>query len=131
MKSRQASCSCGNLLVTARDEPVRISVCHCLACQRRTGSAFGAQAWFANDNISVSGSSQVYHRTGDSGSEITYHFCPNCGATVYYHLDALTDVTAVPLGAFADPEFPAPTVSVYEARQHDWFSLKQFDEHYD
>jgi hypothetical protein len=41
-----ACCSCGQLQVTTTGEPVRISVCHCLACQRRTGSAFGVQARF-------------------------------------------------------------------------------------
>ena len=44
MTTRDASCSCGQLHLTCEGEPVRISVCHCLACQQRTGSAFGVQA---------------------------------------------------------------------------------------
>lgn len=36
MTTRQASCSCGQLRLTCAGEPVRISVCHCLECQRRT-----------------------------------------------------------------------------------------------
>jgi hypothetical protein len=30
---------------------------------------------------------------------------------------------AVPLGAFADPSFPPPTVSVYGSRRHPWVVL--------
>jgi hypothetical protein len=29
-------------------------------------------------------------------------------------------VTAVPLGAFADPDLPRPKFSVYEHRKHAW-----------
>ena len=40
MTTHHAECSCGQLQVDADGDPVRISMCHCLACQRRTGSAF-------------------------------------------------------------------------------------------
>jgi hypothetical protein len=39
--TRHAPCSCGRLRVEVDGEPARISVCHCLECQRRTGTAFG------------------------------------------------------------------------------------------
>src|SRR6185436_2041064 len=118
MTTREAACSCGRLRLTAEGEPVRISVCHCLACQRRTGSAFGVQARFERAPARIEGRSTTYTRTGDSGGRATFHFCPECGATVYYDIEAIPDVIAVPVGAFADPTFPAPRVSVYEARQH-------------
>lgn len=118
--TREASCSCGRLRVTVAGDPVRISMCHCLACQRRTGSVFGAQAWFAVDGATIRGESTPYLRTADSGNRITFHFCPRCGATVYYLAEARPDRIAVPVGAFADPEFPAPRVSVYESRRHVW-----------
>jgi hypothetical protein len=34
-----------------------------------------------------------------------------------------TDLIAVPIGAFADPSFPQPTISVYESRRHPWVPL--------
>ena len=120
---RQARCSCGQLTLTATGEPVRVSVCHCRACQRRTGSAFGVQARFACDQIAIEGRSKTYRRTADSGNQVSFHFCPDCGATVYYRLDPMPDMIAVPVGAFADGTFPAPGVSVYEARQYEWLQL--------
>lgn len=121
MKIRTASCSCGQLRVDCSGDPVRVSVCHCLACQRRTGSAFGAQARFARDQIArVEGRASEYVRTGDSGGRITFRFCPECGSTVYWEIPALAGFVAVALGCFADPAFPAPSVSIYEARQHGW-----------
>ena len=129
MVLRQASCSCGQLSLTATGDPVRISVCHCLACQRRTGSTYGFQARFPRARIAITGTSTRYARTADDGNRIAFHFCPGCGATVYYYSEDAPDAIAVPVGAFADPRFPPPAVSVYEARRHAWVSVPENAEH--
>ena len=118
MTHRTASCSCGQLQVEVTADPIRVSVCHCLACQRRTGSVFGAQARFASSSVTVKGTSKTFVRIGDEGTRITFRFCPECGSTVYYVLQ--DGAVAIPVGAFADPKFPAPTFSVYEERMHSW-----------
>lgn len=120
MSPRTAACSCGQLQALVTAEPVRISVCHCLACQRRTGSVFGAQARFPAEAVAVSGQATKFVRVGDEGTQVTFNFCPVCGATVYYTMSGLDAFVAIPVGAFADPDFPPPTVSVYEERQHAW-----------
>ncbi|GLP95870.1 GFA family protein [Paraferrimonas sedimenticola] len=123
MNSRTAACSCGQLQLSASDEPVRVSVCHCTACQRRTGSAFGIQARFDSRVISLKGESKSYRRQGDSGQWAEFHFCPDCGATVYYYLQGLEGFMGVPVGAFADPQFPSPQLSIYQNRAHCWLTL--------
>ncbi len=100
-----------------------MSVCHCLACQRRTGSVFGAQARFATAAVAVTGQSKVFVRVGDEGTRASFHFCPDCGATVYYTFAGNDDAIAIPVGAFADPAFPAPSLSVYEERMHSWVQI--------
>lgn len=129
MPPRIASCSCGQLRAEVTAEPLRISVCHCLACQRRTGSVFAAQARFPRDAVSISGASSEFVRIGDEGTRATFRFCPTCGASVYYTLSGMEDVVAIPVGAFADPSFPAPTVSVYEERMHGWVHMPTGIEH--
>lgn len=118
--SRTAQCSCGQLQIVCSGEPVRISICHCLACQRRTGSPFSEQARWPAANVQPRGRSSEYVRVGDEGGRITQRFCPTCGSTVYYDIDSMPGVIAVPVGAFADPTFPSPTFSVYEDRKHGW-----------
>ena len=108
MTRRHASCSCGQLALTAEGEPLRVSVCHCLECQRRSGSVFAVQARFPADAVATSGQASTYARTGDEGTSCTFHFCPRCGTTVYFVPDAIPGVVSVPVGAFADPDFPAP-----------------------
>ncbi len=111
---------------------MRVSICHCLACQQRTGSAFGVQARFAREQLSFFGAATEFVRIGDSGGRATFHFCPTCGSTVFYELDAVPGSVAVAVGAFADPGFMPPKVSVYEARRHAWALAPDLDvEHLD
>ena len=123
--AREATCSCGQLRLEAAGEPVRISICHCLACQRRTGSVFGVQAAFAPDQVRVTGRQSDYARTSDEADRKVhvFHFCPDCGGTVFHTEPDEPDVVAVPVGAFADPAFPPPTTSIYESRRHTWVGL--------
>jgi hypothetical protein len=129
MPARTASCTCGQLTATTSADPVRVSVCHCLACQRRTGSVFGAQARFPANSVTISGTSRKFLRVGDEGGRAIFNFCPSCGATVYYTIEGGAEYIAIPVGAFAEPSFPAPTISVYEERMHTWVQMPEDIEH--
>lgn len=129
MTLRIASCSCGQLQARTEADPIRVAVCHCLACQRRTGSVFGAQARFRRSAVALFGKSTEYVRIGDEGTKGRFRFCPQCGATVFYTLDGNEEDVVIPVGAFADPAFPAPSFSVYEERMHAWVGLPEAMEH--
>jgi len=129
VSARHAACSCEQLPLTAEGEPVRVSICHCLACQHRTGSVFGVQARFDAEQGTTEGASRQCIRVSDSGEKGVVHFCPDRGATVFYTTETSSGVVAVPVGAFADPSFPAPTRSVWEERRHSWLRLPDDIEH--
>jgi hypothetical protein len=118
--TRVASCSCGQLRLNCEGEPVRVSICHCLECQKRTGSVFAVQARFPREAVTIEGRASQWTRTGDSGGSATLNFCPVCGSTVSWQAVEMPDFVAVAVGAFADPNFPPPSVSVYEERLHPW-----------
>ncbi len=84
---------------------------------------FGAQARFAAEQVTAQGEGTEYERVGDEGSRITFTFCGRCGATVHYRIEAMDGMVIVPVGAFAEPGFPAPTFSVYEERMHGWVTM--------
>lgn len=121
--TRIATCRCGQLSATCIGEPVRVSVCHCYDCQKRSGSAFAVQARFPADAVAISGEHNVYSHAGGSGNMADFHFCPVCGGTLWFH--ALPDRTlfAIPVGAFADKDFPTPEYTVYVDRKHDWVTI--------
>lgn len=147
---RKSSCNCGKVSVITKGEPKRVSVCHCIACQKRTGSAFGIQARFALDHVTIHGETHTYQRIAESGNSIEHHFCPNCGATAYLVLALDPNIVVIPVGNFASltfniaPQlgsqgdhksavqtFPHPTVSIYQVRALPWVNLTGIDEVYD
>ena len=84
MTVRLASCSCGQLQAEVRGDPIDVSVCHCYACQRRTGSVFSAQALFLRESMAVKGKGTEFVRVGDEGARFKFTFSPECGSTVFY-----------------------------------------------
>jgi hypothetical protein len=125
MITRRAECSCGRLSATCSGEPTRIAVCHCLACKRKTGSAFGFGSWFRTSDVTTDGRATEFVRVGDDGTRITNSFCPTCGTTLFWTIDMIPGAIAVSVGAFADLSFPPPTVSVYhESRRYPWLEIR-------
>jgi hypothetical protein len=128
MTAHTASCRCGQLRATVTGEPVRVSVCHCLNCKKRSGSAFAVQARWPSAQVEIDGDSKTFVKVADSGNRATFHFCPECGSDVYYEIDGkfddkFNDLIAIPLGAFDDPFFLTPEFSVWENRKHDWVEI--------
>jgi hypothetical protein len=125
MTNRTASCRCGQLRATVTGDPVRVSVCHCLNCKKRSGSAFAVQARWRDDQVRIEGQSKSWTtRWAESGNPATFHFCPECGSDVYYEIDGKFDgLVAIPLGTFDDPFFSSPEYSVWEGRKHEWVEI--------
>ncbi len=122
MIERTASCSCGQLTARCEGEPIRVVVCHCLACKQRSGSAFSWNARWPEGKVTVSGTAKDYVRVGDEGTPITYSFCPNCGVTVFYRTQGMQG-TAIPIGAFGTTGAPQPSITVYVNRQEPWVDI--------
>ncbi len=141
VKTRVASCNCGQLTVTTKGpDPDRVVMCNCFLCQRQTGSPFSVQARFPNEQVTIKGKSTAWkfpiegakptrYRTcagsdgiaTDSAADVvTSHFCPICGSTVYYFRKSDPARTGVRVGAFADPTFPPPMGSGFEEYKHPW-----------
>ena len=122
---REAACHCGQLRLEVAGDPFAVSICNCLACQRRTGSAFGMQAGFKADQVTISGRYNDYTRVSDEADrkEHVFHFCPDCGSQVFYTEPDEGGLVVVSVGSFADPSFPPPTESSYDTRRHPWFDL--------
>ena len=121
--TRAATCACGQLRAVCTGDPVRVSVCHCLDCQRRSGSAFAAQARWPAHKVTISGATRHRDKPGENGT-MRFNFCPDCGCGLYYApLDQPDGLVAVAVGAFADPSFPMPHYSVFEGRKHPWVAI--------
>lgn len=128
---RTAECHCGQLRVIASGEPERVYLCHCKACQRRTGTAFHFGTAWQKEQVRIEGEHKVYERRAESGFDIRFHFCPNCGSNVFWEGDRNPGTYGIAAGAFADPDFPAPTASLWEASIHRWLILPPVGERFE
>jgi hypothetical protein len=124
VKTRTASCNCGQLRVTCTGpDPDRVVMCNCYLCQKQTGSPFSLQARFPNEQVKIEGKSTAWKFPIEGAKPtdlVTSHFCPECGSTVYYFRKSDPARTGVRVGAFADPTFPPPMGSGFEEYKHPW-----------
>jgi hypothetical protein len=127
---RTAQCQCGSLRAIVTGEPTAVNVCHCKACQRRTGAVAHSGAYYNKSQVRTEGPEKIYTRDASEGRKISFHFCPNCGSSVYWDADIRPDHYGVAVGGFADPDFPRPTYSVWEEAKHAWVRLPNGLEHF-
>ena len=107
-----------------------VVACHCVDCQRRTGSPFGVSAFFQIAGVRITGQSREYARDAASGGKFRSYFCPICGSSVYCKTDTHPAMIGVAVGAIADPNFPGPVRSVWEQSQHDWVQIHSAAQHF-
>ena len=117
---RTAKCACGAVEAAASGEPYAIVMCHCRACQKRSGSPYGLGVYFQRAQVDVTGETKVHRRQGDSGAGLQNYFCPECGTTVYWLTELHPDGIAIAHGLFEDGTLAAPERSVWEITRHAW-----------
>lgn len=122
-ETREARCACGKLRAVTTGDPVRVSVCHCGQCKRRTGAAFSWNATFDAADVAVHGPAQSYVQTSEEGFWGRHSFCGECGVFVFYEIERRPGLISIPAGAFADAAFPAPSVEVYQESGCPWLPL--------
>ena len=126
----KASCQCGQLRVEVPGETVAVVACHCLACQKRSGSPFGEAAYYPHADVAIEGQSKQFARPTSTGGTFDQFFCPDCGTTVYMRGTKNPDVTGIPIGLFDDPHSMRPIRSVWEDRRHDWVEIPIAVQHF-
>ena len=127
---RTARCSCGSVTIAATGEPGAVVACHCLECQRRTGSVMGVGAYYPEEQVTIGGETREYARGTDSGNTFVRRFCPQCGTTTHWYVGKKPGVVGIAVGAFADPGFPAPVRSVWEQSKHEWVEVSPATQHF-
>lgn len=118
-----AQCSCGALQVEVAGEPDAVVACHCIDCQRRTGSVLGVGAYYPKDRVKITGESKAFERDTAAGGKFRQHFCTTCGTTLFWSTANKPDSLGIAVGGFADPGFFAPQRSVWEQSHHAWLGL--------
>jgi len=124
---RTGKCHCGSLQVIVTGEPDRVYLCHCKACQRRTGTSFhfGATYPKAARRRAKDLRARRGQRLPDSISflpELRQHRLLGRGP----QLGGLRGRG----GAFDTSAFPPPNDSIFEESMHPWLGMPPSMDHY-
>lgn len=76
-------CLCGALRYEATGPVLYSGLCHCLDCQKSTGSAFAAYMGVNSKDFVLTGPYQSYDHVLSDGRVSRRNFCPTCGSTVF------------------------------------------------
>jgi hypothetical protein len=135
--THSGGCVCGAIRVTASGEPLRVTICHCTWCQRRTGTAFATVVVYNADQVELTGKppARYRHHSDESGRWLDTEFCPTCGTGLGFTLEAVPGIYALPAGAFDDPTWiradSQKTRHVYLRSRREWSELSPLVETYE
>ena len=101
---QQGGCVCQNIRYRFSGTPLRVTICHCTWCQRRTGSAFGVELVVNKAQFElVAGVPAIYRHVSDgSGRWVDQHFCNNCGSNIGLTLEAVPAIRSIAIGSLDD-----------------------------
>jgi len=131
---RTGGCSCGTVRYRLTSEPLIVHCCHCLNCQRQTGSAFVLNLLIEADRFELlDGEPVAVDVPRDDGSTQRVFRCPSCQVAVY-SLYGNPKAFFVRCGTLDTPRSVVPDVHIYVRSKVDWVTLPEgvpaFDEFY-
>ena len=129
----EGGCACGIVRYRVRNNPFRTSVCHCKACQRRTGSAFGVGIYFKEQDFELlRGELKPYRfRSDESGRWLSMEFCTNCGTTVTWTAEVFPGGRGIAGGTFDDTSWLKIDRHVWTRSAHHWMAYPPGVERFD
>ena len=121
----EGGCACGAVRYRLTSEPMFVHCCHCLNCQRQTGSAFVINLLIEADRVELlSGEPEPFDVPRDDGSSQRIHRCPDCQVAVYSDYGR-PEVRFVRGGTLDEPAGVAPDIHIFTRSKLPWVTLPE------
>jgi hypothetical protein len=132
---REGGCACGAVRYRLLTEPMFVHCCHCLNCQRQTGSAFVINLLIESDRVEfLAAAPQPVDVARDRNTPQRILRCPDCQVAVLSKY-GWPEIAFVRAGTLDQPTAIAPDVHIYTRSKVDWLTLGDgipaFEEYYD
>ncbi len=133
--TREGGCACGAVRYGLASEPLFVHCCHCLDCQRQTGSAFVVNVLIEADRVEVQGDApEPVDARRDDGSVQRIHRYRTCRVAVFSEYGR-PEILFVRGGTLDRPATVAPDVHIYTRSKVPWVVLPgdvpAFEAYYD
>jgi hypothetical protein len=132
---REGGCACGEVRYRLASDPLIVHCCHCLNCQRQTGSAFVINLMIEASRMEiVAGAPQPVEAPRDDGSAQRIFRCPTCQVAVFSEYGR-TELRYVRAGTLDRPSDVTPDVHIFTRSKVGWISIPEsapaFEAYYD
>jgi len=122
---REGGCACGEVRYRLTSDPLFVNCCHCLNCQRQTGSAFVINLLIETDRVElVAGDPQAVSVPRSGGKKQKIWRCPSCQVAVYSQYTS-PRVRFVRGGTLDDPSSVEPDVHIFTRSKLPWVVLPE------
>jgi hypothetical protein len=120
----EGKCACGEVRYRLRSAPMFVNCCHCLDCQRQTGSAFVINMVIETDRIELlTGAPVPIEVPTDSGRPHDIHRCPTCQVALWSDYGRRPALRFVRAGTLLDPSTVMPGAHIYTRSKVPWLRL--------
>ena len=120
---REGGCACGAVRYRLASDPLFVHCCHCLNCQRQTGSAFVVNVLIETDRVELlDGEPEPIAVPRSGGKKQKIWRCPTCQTAVYSQYTS-PRVRFVRAGTLDDPASAAPDVHIFTRSKLPWVTL--------
>jgi hypothetical protein len=123
----EGGCDCGQVRYRLTAEPIMINCCHCRACQRQSGSAFGINVLIEAENVELLGEAPIATEVASgSGHGQAIMRCPHCGTAVWGVYHAAGDgAHFVRAGTLDDPDQAVPRAHIWTESKVPWVVIPE------
>ena len=124
-KSLSGGCLCGAVRYEIKADPVMTGFCHCLSCQKLSGSGHAFHIMVPDAAFTIHGKTKGYSWKADSGSTVTTSFCVECGAPIFGRSTGFPGTVTIRAASLDEPSAVSPQMSVYAKRVQPWDHVEQ------
>jgi hypothetical protein len=119
----EGGCACGEVRYRLTSEPLFIHCCHCLNCQRQTGSAFVINLLIEADRVELlRGEPMPVDVPRNAGKKQRIFRCPVCQVAVFSRYTR-AGIWFVRGGTLDDPSAVTPDVHIFTRSKLPWVAL--------
>ena len=114
-------CLCGAIRYTISAPITELRACHCVHCQRASGSDGTVAAFVPRSGFKIDkGEAKRFTTKADSGRTLVRYFCADCGSPIYSHRETTPDMLGVRAGTLDDSSDLRITTHIWASMARPW-----------
>ena len=118
--SKSGGCLCASVSYKTPAEPLAKFICHCINCQKQSGSAFSMNIIFPKPQFDFDGPTAIYIDKNATGKDVHRHFCSICGTPLFSTYPHNPDIILLKAGSLSDAASYEPSAQIWCDSRQDW-----------